>query len=193
MDGLQRAILRAKFCKPLPSQGNVLITDVESRLASVEARITELLISNGRLSSVEAKVNELVQDLSSASKTVRREVVAPPGYLSARETRRILAEFCSTTIGEIDAARQDARSARVRMIGYWLCKKYTQQSLKSIGRIFGGRDHTTILHGADKIERLRLTDEKLAEDLAALEKIIKAAIKSRGQVGEPENNSESRG
>jgi|TARA_Y100000310_G_scaffold207333_1_gene207828 chromosomal replication initiation ATPase DnaA len=63
--------------------------------------------------------------------------------------------------------------ARVRHAGYWLASKYTPASLPVIGRAFGGRDHTTIIHGCRRCEEImvaepafRATVEAIAEELA---------------------------
>jgi chromosomal replication initiator protein len=50
----------------------------------------------------------------------------------------------------------------------WLAKQLTTRSLPDIGRRFGGRDHTTVLHAVRRIEELRLADARLASDLEAL-------------------------
>ena len=50
----------------------------------------------------------------------------------------------------------------------WLAKQLTTRSLPDIGRRFGGRDHTTVLHAVRRIEALRATDSQLAQDLEVL-------------------------
>lgn len=76
-------------------------------------------------------------------------------------------------------ARADILSARrmkeivlPRQIAAYLAKMLTPLSLPSIGKYFGGKDHTTILHAYRKIERLILTDAALAQDVATLFEII---------------------
>jgi chromosomal replication initiator protein len=50
----------------------------------------------------------------------------------------------------------------------WLAKQLTTRSLPDIGRRFGGRDHTTVLHAVRRIDELRLVDGQLAQDLEIL-------------------------
>jgi chromosomal replication initiator protein len=50
----------------------------------------------------------------------------------------------------------------------WLAKQLTTRSLPDIGRRFGGRDHTTVLHAVRRIEELKAVDSQLARDLEAL-------------------------
>ncbi len=68
-----------------------------------------------------------------------------------------------------------ARSiSRPRQMAMYLCKKLTTRSLPEIGRKFGGRDHTTILHGVRKIEELISLDSQIAEDAELLRRMLEA-------------------
>ncbi|MGR3639057.1 chromosomal replication initiator protein DnaA [Alterinioella nitratireducens] len=64
--------------------------------------------------------------------------------------------------------------ARPRQMAMYLCKKLTTRSLPEIGRKFGGRDHTTILHGVRKIEELISLDSQIAEDAELLRRMLEA-------------------
>mgnify|MGYP001317678911 FL=1 len=64
--------------------------------------------------------------------------------------------------------------ARPRQIAMYLAKQMTSRSLPEIGRRFGGRDHTTIMHGVRKIEELRGADSGLAEDIDLLRRLLEA-------------------
>jgi chromosomal replication initiator protein len=55
----------------------------------------------------------------------------------------------------------------------WLCKQLTTRSLPDIGRRFGGRDHTTVLHAVRKIEELKAVDAPIAADVEALMKKLR--------------------
>ncbi len=69
---------------------------------------------------------------------------------------------------EILAHRRTAGVVMPRQVAMYLAKTLTGRSLPDIGRRFGGRDHTTILHGVRKITALLKSDAALAEDVAAL-------------------------
>ena len=58
--------------------------------------------------------------------------------------------------------------ARPRQAAMWLAKQLTTRSLPDIGRRFGGRDHTTVLHAVRRIEELRASDPQLSRDLETL-------------------------
>ncbi len=64
--------------------------------------------------------------------------------------------------------------SRPRQMAMYLCKKLTTRSLPEIGRKFGGRDHTTILHGVRKIEELISIDSQIAEDAELLRRMLEA-------------------
>jgi chromosomal replication initiator protein len=66
------------------------------------------------------------------------------------------------------SARRARFIARPRQVAMWLCRDLTRHSTLQIGRWFGGRDHTTILHGVSVIARLMEVDPDLAADVAAL-------------------------
>jgi chromosomal replication initiator protein len=58
--------------------------------------------------------------------------------------------------------------ARPRQVAMWFCKQLTPRSLPEIGRKFGDRDHTTVMHAIRKIDELRISDRLLAEDIEML-------------------------
>ena len=74
---------------------------------------------------------------------------------------------------ELLSNRRTRAIVRPRQIAMYLAKMLTLRSLPEIGRRFGGRDHTTVLHAVKKIEGLSDTDEKLAREIELLERLIK--------------------
>ena len=54
----------------------------------------------------------------------------------------------------------------------YLAKQLTSRSLPEIGRRFGGRDHTTVMHGVKRIEQLKETDSQIADDLELLRRSL---------------------
>jgi chromosomal replication initiator protein len=73
---------------------------------------------------------------------------------------------------DILSARRTRTIVRPRQIAMYLAKTMTPRSLPEIGRRFGGRDHTTVLHAVRKIENERAKDEKLAEELDLIRRMI---------------------
>lgn len=56
----------------------------------------------------------------------------------------------------------------------YLAKQMTSRSLPEIGRRFGGRDHTTVMHGVKRIEELKIQDSQVADDLEMLRRALEA-------------------
>ena len=77
-------------------------------------------------------------------------------------------------VGRTDllSARRAREVVMPRQIGMYLAKKLTARSLPEIGRRFGGRDHSTVLHAVRKIDQQMKTDEKLARELALLIRLV---------------------
>jgi chromosomal replication initiator protein len=70
------------------------------------------------------------------------------------------------------SARRARSVARPRQIAMYLSKQLTTRSLPEIGRKFGGRDHTTVIHAVRKIEQLRDEDPALDEDVDLLRRML---------------------
>ena len=62
--------------------------------------------------------------------------------------------------------------ARPRQVAMYLAKQLTTRSLPEIGRKFGGRDHTTVMHAVRKVEELKTNDEILEEDIQRLRRSL---------------------
>ena len=73
----------------------------------------------------------------------------------------IVSEHYNITVNDIISKKKNKEIAHPRQICMYLCRRYTDVSLQNIGRIMGNRDHTTIMHGADKINTLMEQDEGL--------------------------------
>ena len=61
-----------------------------------------------------------------------------------------------------------------RQLAMYLSKHMTSRSLPEIGRRFGGRDHTTVMHGVRRIDELRVADSQIAEDLDLLRRALES-------------------
>jgi chromosomal replication initiator protein len=70
------------------------------------------------------------------------------------------------------SSRRTANVVRPRQIAMYLAKTLTLRSLPEIGRRFGGRDHTTVLHAVRKIEHLADTDKVLADEIDILKRML---------------------
>ena len=73
------------------------------------------------------------------------------------------------------SSRRIRSFARPRQVAMYLSKKLTTRSLPEIGRKFGGRDHTTVIHAVKKIEQLKEENSKFDEDINLITQIITSA------------------
>jgi chromosomal replication initiator protein len=88
------------------------------------------------------------------------------------EIQRRVAEHFNIRLSEMTSERRARAVARPRQIAMYLAKQLTTRSLPEIGRKFGGRDHTTVMHAVRKIEELTLSDRALAEDVELLRRML---------------------
>jgi chromosomal replication initiator protein len=92
--------------------------------------------------------------------------------LSIEEIQRKVAEHYNIRLSDMIGPKRLRNIARPRQVAMYLSKQLTPRSLPEIGRRFGGRDHTTIMHGVRKIEELMTTDSQLADDLLLLRRLL---------------------
>jgi chromosomal replication initiator protein len=90
------------------------------------------------------------------------------------EIQRRVAEHFNIRLGEMTSDRRARAVARPRQVAMYLAKQLTTRSLPEIGRKFGGRDHTTVMHAVRKIEELKGTDPALAEDVELLRRMLQS-------------------
>jgi chromosomal replication initiator protein len=84
------------------------------------------------------------------------------------EIQKAAAEHFGLRQADLVSETRTRAVARPRQAAMWLAKQLTTRSLPDIGRRFGGRDHTTVLHAVRRIDALRATDAQLARDLETL-------------------------
>lgn len=92
--------------------------------------------------------------------------------ITVEEIQRRVAEHYNIRLSDLIGPRRHRAIARPRQVAMWLCKNMTKRSYPEIGRRFGGRDHTTVLHGVKKIEELRGTDSQIDDDLELLRRAL---------------------
>ncbi|MEM9061671.1 MAG: chromosomal replication initiator protein DnaA [Pseudomonadota bacterium] len=88
------------------------------------------------------------------------------------EIKRRVADYYSLRMNDLVSPRRARSVARPRQIAMFLCKSLTSKSLPEIGRGFGGRDHTTVIHAVRKVEELRAIDTQIDEDIENLRRIL---------------------
>ncbi|MES2295561.1 MAG: chromosomal replication initiator protein DnaA [Pseudomonadota bacterium] len=93
--------------------------------------------------------------------------------ISVENIQKTVADFFNIKVADMYSKRRPANIARPRQIAMYLAKELTQKSLPEIGELFGGRDHTTVLHAVRKIALDRTKNPECNHELHVLEQTLK--------------------
>ena len=147
----------------------------------VLAYIAKTVTHNGR--DLEGALNRLLahSKLTGQSVTLEmaerevRDLIRPqePKRVKIEDIQRIVARQYNVSRSDLLSSRRTANVVRPRQVAMYLAKTLTLRSLPEIGRRFGGRDHTTVLHAVRKIEGLVGIDVTLAEVMEVLNRLLK--------------------
>jgi chromosomal replication initiator protein len=94
--------------------------------------------------------------------------------ISVENIQKSVADFYNMKVADMYSKRRPANIARPRQIAMFMAKELTQKSLPEIGELFGGRDHTTVLHAVRKITEERAHDSQLNHEIHVIEQTLKA-------------------
>ena len=94
--------------------------------------------------------------------------------ISVENIQKSVADFYSIKVADMYSKKRPANIARPRQIAMFMAKELTQKSLPEIGELFGGRDHTTVLHAVRKIADERAHDSQLNHEIHVIEQTLKA-------------------
>ncbi|MCX8048235.1 MAG: chromosomal replication initiator protein DnaA [Methylohalobius sp.] len=103
-----------------------------------------------------------------AKEALRDLIAVQDKLINVENIQKTVAEYYKIRVADILSNKRTRSITRPRQIAMALAKELTNHSLPEIGEFFGGRDHTTVLHACRKVEELRESDSKLAEDYATL-------------------------
>jgi len=148
--------------------------------APVLAFIAKQVTHNGR--DLEGALNRLLAanklnghpvTMEMAERAVR-DLIRPqePKRVKIEDIQRTVARQYNVSRADLLSSRRTANVVRPRQIAMYLAKTLTLRSLPEIGRRFGGRDHTTVLHAVRKIEGLVDSDAALAEEIELLKRLL---------------------
>ncbi len=161
----------------------ILIEKAQKRGVEIPPKVLEFLshriISNVR--EMEGALNRLVAHatLVGTAITVETAQVVLQDLLKTsnkkitiEEIQKKVAEHFNIRLTDMHSPRRSRSVARPRQIAMYLAKSITSRSLPEIGRKFGGRDHTTVMHAVKKIEELKHNDINFNEDIELLKRLI---------------------
>lgn len=121
---------------------------------------------------VPGPLKELHEILAAAPRPLCGPLALLP--LGIRAIQIAVAKYTGVSVNDILSQRRTANIVMPRQIAMYLCKEITKRSLPEIGRRFGNRDHTTVLHAVRKIERMIADDPDFAAQVEEIKRIIGA-------------------
>ncbi|MEM8578120.1 MAG: chromosomal replication initiator protein DnaA [Pseudomonadota bacterium] len=176
-------------------------TDYELRLGILQTKVEQqrinypdLVVQDGVLEFLAHRISNNVRVLEGAltrlfafASLVGREIDmaltqdcladvlrASERKITVEEIQRKVSEHYNIRLSDMIGPKRLRSYARPRQVAMYLCKHMTSRSLPEIGRRFGGRDHTTVIHGVRRIEELKQQDGQIAEDLELLRRALEA-------------------
>ena len=161
----------------------ILQAKAETLNASIPKDVMEFLackiISNVR--ELEGALNRIIAhstlvgrqiNLEMTQEVLRDLLKSNDRRVTIEDIQKRVAEYFSIKISDMQSARRSQNVARPRQVAMYLSKLLTSRSLPDIGRKFGGRDHTTVLHAVRKVEQLLNEDREFSEDLQILKRTL---------------------
>jgi chromosomal replication initiator protein len=198
LDGIEERI-RSRFSWGLSA--DIHPTDYELRLGILQAKAARIMEDGARapvphnvLEFLAHKVTSNVRELEGAlnkvvvyselvgrpvnlemTQEVLRDLIrANDRKLTIEDIQRRVAEYYKVRMSDLLSARRARPIARPRQVAMYLAKSLTTRSLPEIGRKFGGRDHTTVMHAIKRIDELRAHDKALDEDVDLLRRMLES-------------------
>jgi chromosomal replication initiator protein len=165
---LRLGILQSKAeqaSMPIPRKVLELLAHrITSNVRELEGALNRI-VANMQLVGREISLESAQEELHDLFRLRERRVMID-------EIQRRVAEHFNVRLAEMTSARRARAFARPRQVAMYLSKQLTSRSLPEIGRKFGGRDHTTVMHAVRRIEELKDTDPVLAEDIELLRRML---------------------
>ncbi|WP_420412557.1 chromosomal replication initiator protein DnaA [Roseibium sp.] len=170
---------------------NILVSRVEAAHKSYPAfdvpdsvldYIARHVASSGR--DLEGALNRLIAHNQLTNQPITQEMAemtlrdlvrsSEPRRVKIEDIQRVVSKHYNVTKADLLSARRTRTIVRPRQIAMYLAKVMTPRSLPEIGRRFGNRDHTTVLHAVRKIEEMARADYALAQEIELLKRMLDA-------------------
>jgi chromosomal replication initiator protein len=133
----------------------------------ISSNVRELEGALNRIAAYATMQNRVI-DLDFVGEVLANTLRANQRRISIDEIQTRVSEHYRIRKAEMTSARRAREVARPRQVAMYLSKQLTPRSLPEIGRRFGGRDHTTVIHAVRQIEKLRAQDSELDADIRLL-------------------------
>jgi len=161
----------------------ILQSKAETMEADIPVKVLEFLAHKitSNVRELEGALNRIVAQatlvgrpvtLESTQEVLQDVLRSHDRKVTIDEIQRRVAEHFNIRVADMHSARRARAVARPRQVAMYLAKQLTARSLPEIGRKFGGRDHTTVMHAVRKIEELKSSDHAFAEDVELLRRML---------------------
>jgi len=161
----------------------ILESKAERQAVELPQRVMEFLAHKitANVRELEGALNRVIAHSQLVGREISLEMVqdilhdvlrASERRVSIEEIQKRVAEQFNIKVSDMHSARRARAVARPRQVAMYLSKQLTTHSLPEIGRKFGGRDHTTVMHAVRKIEELHTSDPSLSEDIDLLRRML---------------------
>ena len=177
-----------------PTNYELRLGILQQKVEQYSTQFQDLVIADGVLEFLAHRISSNVRVLEGAlmrlfafGSLVGREVTmeltqdcladilrASDRKITVEEIQRKVSDHYNIRLSDLIGPKRVRTFARPRQVAMYLSKQLTSRSLPEIGRRFGGRDHTTVMHGVRKIEDLMQKDSQIADDLELLRRSLEA-------------------
>ncbi len=139
----------------------------------VKSNVREL---EGALNNVRANTQLTGETitLESTRNALRDLIAVHDRLISIDNIQKTISDYYKVSLSDLLSKSRSRSIARPRQIAMALAKELTEKSLPEIGKAFGGRDHTTVIHACKKVKELREEDSRTNEDYKALRRLLSA-------------------
>jgi chromosomal replication initiator protein len=150
---------------------------------AVPSKVLEFLANkiNSNVRELEGALNRLIAHanlfgrpitLDTTQEVLHDVLKSHDRRITIEEIQRRVAEHWNIRLTDMTSARRARAVARPRQVAMYLAKQLTQRSLPEIGRKFGNRDHTTVMHAVSRVGELMARDPGFAEDVDLLRRML---------------------
>ena len=171
---LRYEILKKKSAELLKSNSGHHVLDDSVLIFLAKTIVSNVRELEGALNKVVTFSNIMNKKIDvELTKTVLKDLLRSNNKrITIDEIQNKVSNYYNINTEDLISSRRLRSFARPRQVAMYLAKKLTSRSLPEIGRKFGGRDHTTVIHAVKKIDQLKSENEKFDEDVSVLTQII---------------------
>lgn len=166
-------------------QSKVELLRREDNMLDVPLEVLEFLASKitSNIRELEGALNKVVMHTRLMNQAVSLDMTrlilrdllrANERVVSIEDIKQRVSEHCNVRMSDMNSSRRARNIARPRQIAMYLAKRLTTHSLPEIGRNFGGKDHTTVMHAVKRVEALCAEDKMVRDDVEILSRMLQS-------------------